>query len=69
MSWKTLAGLIILIALVFGISKLLGNLGGKRESSASYLEQTVETTKKVKRLKDERSRLINKQEKELLGEE
>jgi hypothetical protein len=51
---------------VFGISKLLGHLSDRRESSTSYLEETVKTTKKVRQLKEERSELIRNQEKTLL---
>lgn len=69
MSWKTVVGLIIIIMVVFGISKLLGHLADRRESSTSYLEETVQTTKKVRQLKEERSELIKNQEKDLLDEE
>jgi uncharacterized membrane protein len=69
MSWKTVVGLIIVIMVIFGISKLFGHLSEKRASSTSYLEQTVETTKKVRQLKEERSELIKSQEKNLLDEE
>ncbi|MCI0481153.1 MAG: hypothetical protein L0213_06160 [Candidatus Dadabacteria bacterium] len=69
MSLKTVAVLIIIIIAVFGISKLLGHLGDRRESSTSYLEETVQTTKKVRQLKEERSELIKNQEKSLLDEE
>ncbi len=69
MSWKTVAGLIIIIIVVFGISKLLGHLSDRRGSSTSYLEETVQTTKKVRQLKEERSVLIKNQEEGLLDEE
>lgn len=69
MSWKTVIGLIIIIMVVFGISKLFGHLSDKRASSTSYLEETVQTTKKVRQLKEERSELIKNQEKSLLDQE
>ena len=69
MSWKTVVGIIVIIMVVFGISKLLGHLGDRRESSTSYLEETVKTTKKVRQLKEERSELIRNQEKTLLDQE
>ncbi|HSC34121.1 MAG TPA: hypothetical protein VLG45_02510 [Thermodesulfobacteriota bacterium] len=69
MSWKTVVGLIIVIVVIFGISKLFGHLSDKRDASTSYLEETVQTSKKVRQLKEERSRLIEDQEKSLLDEE
>ena len=69
MSWKTVIGIIIIIIAVIGISKLLGHLGERRESSTSYLEETVGATKKVRKLKEERSELIRDQEKNLLDPE
>lgn len=69
MSWKTVVGIIFIIMVVFGISKLLGHLSDRRESSTSYLEETVKTTKKVRQLKEERSELIRNQEKTLLDQE
>ncbi len=61
--------LIIVIVVIFGISKLFGHLSDKQAASTSYLEQTVETTKKVRELKEERSELIKNQEKSLLDQE
>ncbi len=69
MSWKTVVGIIIVIIAVLGISKLLGHLGERRESSTSYLEEMVHTTKDVRKLKEERSELIENQEKNLLDQQ
>jgi hypothetical protein len=69
MSWRTAVGIIILIALVLGVSKLLGRLGEKHDPSDSYLHEMVHTTKKVRELKEERSKLIEEQESNLLDEE
>ena len=69
MSWKTAVGIIIVILAVFGITKLLGHLGEKRESSTSYLQEMVHTTKNVRKLKEDRSKLLENQEKTLLDQE
>jgi hypothetical protein len=69
MSWKTVVGIIIVIIVVFGMSKLLGHLGEKREPSTSYLEEMVHATKNVRKLKEDRSKLIENQEKTLLDQE
>lgn len=64
-----MVGIIIVIIAVLGISKLLGHLGERRESSTSYLEEMVHTTKDVRKLKEERSELIENQEKNLLDQQ
>ena len=69
MSLRTVVVVILLLLLLFGISRLLGRLEEKRESSTSYLEETVKATKKVRQLKEERSELIKNQEKTLLDQE
>jgi hypothetical protein len=68
-SWRTAVGVIILVALVLGVSKLLGSLGEKHDPSDSYLREMVDTTKKVRDLKEERSELIKEQEEDVLGPE
>ncbi|MEW6145793.1 MAG: hypothetical protein AB1598_12330 [Thermodesulfobacteriota bacterium] len=69
MSWRTAVGIIILIVLIFGVSKLLGRLGEKHDPSDSYLREMVHTTKKVRDLKEERSKLIKEQEEDVLEPE
>ncbi len=69
MSWKTVVGIIIVIIAVFGISKLFGHLGERRETSTSYLQEMAHTTKNVRKLKEDRSKLIENQEKTLLDQE
>lgn len=69
MSLRTIITIIVLILLVFGVSKFLGYLGEKHDPSNSYLGEIVHTTKKVRQMKEERSELIKKQEKTLLDQE
>lgn len=69
MSLRTAVIVLVIILLLFGISRLLGHLAEERASSTSYLEETVKTTKKVRQMKDERGELIKKQEREFLDEE
>jgi hypothetical protein len=69
MSWRTAVAIIIVIIVIFGVSKLLGYLGEKHDPSDSYLHEMVHTTKKVRDLKEERSELIKQQEEDVLEPE
>lgn len=66
MSLKTALGLILLLLIVLALSQLFGILRERRENSTSYLEETVRSTEKVRRLKEEREELIREQEENLL---
>ena len=69
MSLRAVIAIIVLILLVFGVSKFLGYLGGKHDPSNSYLGEMVHTTKKVRQMKEDRLELIKKQEETLLDPE
>ncbi len=69
MSLKTVIGLILVLLLILGLSELFGVLREKRETSSSYLEETVRSTRNVMRLKEERKELIKKQEETVLDPE
>lgn len=69
MSLRTAVIILVIVLFIFGVSKLLGRLEEERASSTSYLEETAKTTKKIRKMKDERGELIERQEKNLLDEE
>ena len=69
MSMRTAVIILVIVLFLFGVSKLLGHLAEERASSTSYLEETVRTTQKVRKMKDERGELIKEQEKTLLDDE
>lgn len=69
MSLRTAVIILVIVLFIFGVSKLLGRLAEERASSTSYLEETVKTTKKIRKMKDERGELIKNQEKTLLDDE
>jgi len=69
MSLRTAVIILVIVMLLFGVSKLLGHMARERAASTSYLEETVRQTKKVRQMKDERGELIKKQERDLLDEE
>ena len=68
MSLRAVFIILLIVLLLFGVSKLLGRLADERASSTSYLEETVGATKKVRHMKEERGELIKKQEKEIYDE-
>lgn len=65
MSVRTLIGLIVLLLLVWGIFRLMGNLAEKENLSSSYLPESVRTIVKVKEMKEDESAVIKEREKAL----
>ena len=65
MSWKTILVILILILVVFGISRFFGYVKEKQEGSTTYLQETVDTVETVNKLKDDRAKKIKEQESSL----
>lgn len=62
MSWKTLTLVIIVLLLVFGLSKFFGALKEKQDTSSTYLQETVDRIGGVNEMKSQRSKTIKEQE-------
>ena len=62
MSWKTLTLVIVILLIVFGLSKFFGAVKEKQDTSSTYLHETVDTVGKVKEMKSQRSKTIEEQE-------
>jgi len=62
MSWKTLTLVIIILLLVFGLSKFFGALKEKQDTSSTYLQETVDAVGTVNEMKSQRSKIIEEQE-------
>jgi len=69
MNFKIIVAALIIVALVFGATKLIRHYKEKQEASSSYLQETVGAVQKVKQMKLERSETLRHQEKTLLEEE
>ncbi len=65
---EVLIGIILVVIIILGITKLMGTLGSNPEKSSSYIEETVNLPKKVKNLTEIRKQQIKEGE-EQLGEE
>lgn len=69
MSLKTVIWLAVILLLVLGLSQLLGVLREKSDPASSYLRETVNSTRAVRSMKEERKEIIKKQEETLLEKE
>ena len=65
MSWKTILIILILILVIFGISRFFGSIKEKQEGSNTYLQETVDTIGVVDELKNDRAEKIREQESSL----
>ena len=67
MNIKTIAIVLVVLLLVAGLFKFLGDQKEKHSGSSNYIQKSVNAVKNVEAMQEERAKTILEQERELEG--